>query len=47
MWPVQDHEHFRLKVVYSRKKKIQNSLRETEVKLQLFRVRIGDWQSSP
>lgn len=35
---VQDHEHFRLKLVYSRKKKIQNSLRETEVKLQLFRV---------
>ncbi|XP_076449988.1 uncharacterized protein LOC143286331 [Babylonia areolata] len=35
---VQDHEHFRLKMVYSRKKKIQNSLRETEVKLQLFRV---------
>ncbi|PVD33644.1 hypothetical protein C0Q70_04902 [Pomacea canaliculata] len=35
---VQDHEHFRLKLVYSRKKKIQNSLRETEVKLQLFRA---------
>ncbi|KAL8579151.1 hypothetical protein ACOMHN_010735 [Nucella lapillus] len=35
---VQDHEHFRLKMVYSRKKKIQNSLREAEVKLQLFRA---------
>lgn len=35
---VKDHEHFRLKLVYSRKKKIQNSLRETEVKLQILRV---------
>nr|KAG5685551.1 hypothetical protein BaRGS_001974 [Batillaria attramentaria] len=35
---VQDHEHFRLKLLYSRKKKIQNSLRETEVKLQLFKA---------
>ncbi|XP_041367457.1 uncharacterized protein LOC121382048 [Gigantopelta aegis] len=34
---VKDHEHFRLKLVYSRKKKIQHSLRETEVKLQIYR----------
>ncbi|XP_046561370.1 uncharacterized protein LOC124270375 [Haliotis rubra] len=34
---VKDHEHFRLKLVYSRKKKIQNSLRDTEIKLQIFR----------
>ncbi|XP_070198976.1 uncharacterized protein [Littorina saxatilis] len=35
---VQTHEHFRLKLLYSRKKKTQNSLREAEVKLQLFRA---------
>ncbi|GFS15675.1 voltage-gated hydrogen channel 1 [Elysia marginata] len=35
---VQDHEHFRLKLIYGRKKKIVNSLRETEIKLQLFRA---------
>ncbi|KAL8614170.1 hypothetical protein ACOMHN_026387 [Nucella lapillus] len=35
---VQDHEHFRLKMMYSRKKKIQNSLREAELKLQLFKA---------
>ncbi|KAK6191871.1 hypothetical protein SNE40_003451 [Patella caerulea] len=34
---VKDHEHFRLKLVYSRKKKIQNSLKESEIKLQVFR----------
>ncbi|XP_059178890.1 uncharacterized protein LOC131958022 [Physella acuta] len=35
---VQDHEHFRLKLIYGRKKKIVNSLRESEIKLQLFRA---------
>uniref|UniRef100_A0A2C9M7V7 Voltage-gated hydrogen channel 1 n=1 Tax=Biomphalaria glabrata TaxID=6526 RepID=A0A2C9M7V7_BIOGL len=35
---VQDHEHFRLKLIYDRKKKIVNSLRESEIKLQLFRA---------
>ncbi|GFO26938.1 voltage-gated hydrogen channel 1 [Plakobranchus ocellatus] len=39
---VQDHEHFRLKLIYGRKKKIVNSLRETEIKLQLFRVALGE-----
>ncbi|XP_048731171.1 uncharacterized protein LOC125648241 isoform X2 [Ostrea edulis] len=33
---VKDHEHFRLKLVYKRKKKIQTTLRETEVKAQIF-----------
>ncbi|ESO95437.1 hypothetical protein LOTGIDRAFT_160585 [Lottia gigantea] len=35
---VKDHEHFRLKLVYSRKKKIQNSLKESEIKLQVFKL---------
>ena len=35
---VKDHEHFRLKLLYGRKKKIQNTLRETEVRLQIFKV---------
>ncbi|XP_033753208.1 uncharacterized protein LOC117336706 [Pecten maximus] len=34
---VKDHEHFRLKLVYSRKKKIQNNLREAEVRMQIFK----------
>lgn len=34
---VKDHEHFRLKLLYGRKKKIQNNLRETEVRLQIFK----------
>lgn len=34
---VKDHEHFRLKLLYGRKKKIQNTLRETEVRLQIFK----------
>ncbi|KAJ8299097.1 hypothetical protein KUTeg_023157 [Tegillarca granosa] len=34
---VKDHEHFRLKLVYSRKKKVQNTLRDTEVRLQIFK----------
>lgn len=33
---VKDHEHFRLKLVYKRKKKIQSNLREMEVKAQIF-----------
>ncbi|XP_061166946.1 uncharacterized protein LOC133175833 [Saccostrea echinata] len=33
---VKDHEHFRLKLVYKRKKKIQTNLREMEVKAQIF-----------
>ncbi|KAK3103025.1 hypothetical protein FSP39_015846, partial [Pinctada imbricata] len=33
---VKDHEHFRLKLVYKRKKKIQSNLRETEVRAQIF-----------
>lgn len=35
---VKDHEHFRLKLVYKRKKKIQTNLREMEVKAQIFQV---------
>lgn len=35
---VKDHEHFRLKLLYGRKKKIQNTLRDTEVKVQIFKV---------
>jgi len=35
---VKDHEHFRLKLVYSRKKKIQNNLREAEVRMQIYKV---------
>ncbi|XP_071182173.1 uncharacterized protein [Mytilus edulis] len=34
---VKDHEHFRLKLLYGRKKKIQNTLRDTEVKVQIFK----------
>ncbi|XP_021353072.1 uncharacterized protein LOC110450124 isoform X2 [Mizuhopecten yessoensis] len=34
---VKDHEHFRLKLVYSRKKKIQHNLREAEVRMQIFK----------
>lgn len=42
---VKDHEHFRLKLVYKRKKKIQSNLREMEVKAQIFQVMIH-WLSS-
>ena len=35
---VKDHEHFRLKLVYSRKKKIQNNLRDAEVRVQIYKV---------
>ncbi|KAL4225267.1 Voltage-gated hydrogen channel 1 [Mactra antiquata] len=33
---VKDHEHFRLKLVYKRKKKIQGNLRDAEVMLQKY-----------
>ncbi|XP_045174776.2 uncharacterized protein LOC123536056 [Mercenaria mercenaria] len=33
---VKDHEHFRLKLVYKRKKKIQGTLRDTEALLQKY-----------
>jgi len=36
---VKDHEHFRLKLVYKRKKKIQTNLRDTENMLQRYMVR--------
>lgn len=45
MVAVKDHEHFRLKLVYKRKKKIQSNLREMEVKAQIFQVMIH-WLSS-
>ena len=35
---VKDHEHFRLKLVYKRKKKIQGTLRDTETQMQKYRV---------
>ncbi|XP_036360394.1 uncharacterized protein LOC115214246 isoform X12 [Octopus sinensis] len=37
---VKDHEHFRLKLVYSRKKKILAVLKQKELKLDLFQTQI-------
>ncbi|GAB1599919.1 uncharacterized protein LOC115214246 isoform X4 [Argonauta hians] len=37
---VKDHEHFRLKLVYSRKKKILAVLKQKELKLELFQTQI-------
>ncbi|KAH3888162.1 uncharacterized protein LOC127845958 [Dreissena polymorpha] len=37
---VKDHEHFRLKLVYKRKKKIQGNLRDTEVMLQKYMTQV-------
>ncbi|XP_052797344.1 uncharacterized protein LOC128229627 [Mya arenaria] len=37
---VKDHEHFRLKLVYKRKKKIQGNLRDTESLLQKYMTQV-------
>lgn len=41
---VKDHEHFRLKLVYKRKKKIQGNLRDTEALLQKYMAQVTNLQ---